>query len=68
MSNLKKRMQNKKGKYSFYRRIKMSKKKNTPSSEVDQKQLLNDKVENARKNNFEDDHTRRVTPNGGQGE
>jgi hypothetical protein len=46
----------------------MSKKKNTPSSEVDQKQLLNDKVENARKNNFEDDHTRRVTPNGAQGQ
>jgi hypothetical protein len=46
----------------------MSKKKYTPSTEVDQKQLLNDKVENARKNNFEGDHTRRVTPNGGQGQ
>jgi hypothetical protein len=46
----------------------MSKKNYTPSPEVDQKQLLNDKVENARKNNFEDDHTRRITPNGGQGQ
>lgn len=46
----------------------MSKKKFTPSSEVDQKQLLNDKVANARKNNFEDDHVRRVTPNGGKGQ
>jgi hypothetical protein len=44
----------------------MSKKKFTPSSDVDQKKLLNDKVENARKN--EDEHVRRVTPNGGQGE
>jgi hypothetical protein len=44
----------------------MSKKKFTPSSDVDQKQLLNDKVEKARKN--EDKHVRRVTPNGGQGE
>lgn len=46
----------------------MTKKKFTPSSDVDQKQLLNDKVEKARKNNFEDDHVRRVTPNGGQGQ
>ncbi|MFP7300582.1 hypothetical protein [Neobacillus niacini] len=46
----------------------MSKKKFTPSSDVDQKQLLNDKVEKARKNNFEDDHVRRGTPNGAQGE
>ncbi|MEH7113939.1 hypothetical protein V7124_16315 [Neobacillus niacini] len=46
----------------------MSKKKYTPSTEVDQKQLLNDKVEEARKNNFEDDHVRRVTPNGAQGQ
>ena len=46
----------------------MSKDKNTPSPEVDQKKLLNDKVEKARQNNFEDDHVRRVTPNGAQGE
>jgi hypothetical protein len=68
MINFKKRMQNKRGKIRFNRRIPMTKKKYTPSTEVDQKQLLNDKVENARKNNFEGDHTRRVTPNGGQGE
>jgi hypothetical protein len=46
----------------------MSKDKNTPSSEVDQKKLLNDKVEALRKNNFEDNHVRRVTPNGAQGQ
>jgi hypothetical protein len=46
----------------------MSKNKHTPSSEVDQKKLLDDKVEAARKNNFEDDHVRRVTPNGAQGQ
>jgi len=46
----------------------MSQKKYTPSSEVDQKKLLNDKVEAARENNFEDDHVRRGTPNGAQGQ
>ncbi len=46
----------------------MPKNKQTPSSEVDQKKLLDDKVEAARKNNFEDDHVRRVTPNGAQGQ
>jgi hypothetical protein len=59
-------MQNKRVTTEFIRRIQMSKKKFTPSSDVDQKKLLNDKVENARKN--EDDHVRRVTPNGGQGQ
>ncbi|WP_176167216.1 hypothetical protein [Mesobacillus jeotgali] len=46
----------------------MSKDKQTPSSQVDQKELLNDKVEKARQNNFEDNHVRRVTTNGAQGE
>ena len=46
----------------------MSKDKNTPSPEVDQKKLLNDKVDALRKNNFEDNHVRRVTPNGAQGQ
>lgn len=46
----------------------MSKKKQTPSSEVDQKKLLNDKVDALRKNNFEDDHVRRGTPNGADGQ
>lgn len=46
----------------------MSKKKFTPSPEVDQKKLLDDKVKQARANNFEDDHTRRVTPNGADGQ
>jgi hypothetical protein len=48
--------------------FKMSKDKLTPSSQVDQKKLLNDKVEASRKNNFEDDHVRRGTPNGAQGQ
>ncbi|MGG1396753.1 hypothetical protein ABE288_02700 [Bacillus salipaludis] len=46
----------------------MSKKKFTPSPEVDQKQLLNDKVEKLRENNFEDNHVRRGTPNGADGQ
>ncbi|MEH7547228.1 hypothetical protein FB550_12115 [Neobacillus bataviensis] len=46
----------------------MSKDKQTPSTEVDQKKLLNDKVEKARQNNFEDDHIRKVTVSGAQGE
>lgn len=46
----------------------MSKDKQTPSTEVDQKKLLNDKVEKARQNNFEDDHIRKVTISGAQGE
>jgi len=46
----------------------MTKKKLTPSPEVDQKKLLNDKVNELRKNNFEDDHTRRVTSNGADGQ
>jgi hypothetical protein len=50
------------------RRIIMSKPKQTPSSQVDQKKLLDDKVEALRKNNFEDDHVRRVTQNGAQGQ
>ncbi|MEH7418784.1 hypothetical protein V7266_26465 [Neobacillus drentensis] len=46
----------------------MSKDKQTPSAEVDQKKLLNDKVEKARQNNFEDGHIRKVTVSGAQGE
>ncbi|WP_191090588.1 hypothetical protein [Niallia endozanthoxylica] len=46
----------------------MSKKKQTPSPEVDQKKLLNDKVKELRENNFEDGHTRRVTSNGADGQ
>lgn len=46
----------------------MSKIKQTPSAKVDQKKLLTDKVEALRKNNFEDDHVRRVTSNGAQGQ
>ena len=46
----------------------MAKKKQTPSSQVDQKQLLEDKVEDLRNNNFERNHVRRVTSNGAQGQ
>ncbi|MBU8878297.1 hypothetical protein BGM26_04760 [Bacillus sp. FJAT-29790] len=46
----------------------MSKNKQTPSEEVDQKKLLNDKVEALRKNNFENNHVRRVTSNGADGQ
>lgn len=46
----------------------MSKKNNTPSDQVDQKELLEDKVEAARKNNFEEDHVRKVTTSGAQGQ
>jgi hypothetical protein len=46
----------------------MSKKKQTPSPIVDQKKLIDDKVKALRENNFEDDHTRRVTPNGADGQ
>jgi hypothetical protein len=46
----------------------MSKDNQTPSPQVDQKKLLDDKVKALRKNNFEDGHTRRVTPNGADGQ
>jgi hypothetical protein len=46
----------------------MSKDKQTPSAQVDQKKLLNDKVQALRDNNFEDNHVRRVTSNGAQGQ
>jgi hypothetical protein len=46
----------------------MARKKQTPSPEVDQKKLINDRVKELRANNFEDDHTRRVTPNGADGQ
>lgn len=46
----------------------MSKKKNTPSVEVDQKKLVDDKARASRQNNFEDQHIRRVTQNGADGQ
>lgn len=46
----------------------MTKNKQTPSPEVDQKKLVNDKVEALRENNFEDKHVRRVTNSGAQGQ
>lgn len=46
----------------------VAKNKEPYSSQVDQKKLLEDKVEALRKNNFEDDHVRRGTPNGAQGQ
>jgi hypothetical protein len=46
----------------------MSKDKQTPSAQVDQNKLLNDKVQALRDNNFEDNHVRRVTSNGAQGQ
>lgn len=46
----------------------MSKDKQTPSRQVDQKKLLNDKVNKSRANNFEDNHVRRVTSNGADGQ
>ncbi len=57
------------GYQNFYRGLlNVSKKNNTPSDQVDQKELLDDKVKEARKNNFEEDHVRRVTSNGAQGQ
>lgn len=46
----------------------MSKKNNSPSGQVDQKELLEDKVEATRKNSFEEDHVRKVTTSGAQGQ
>jgi hypothetical protein len=46
----------------------MPKNKQTPSPEVNQKKLLDDKVNALRKNNFEDDHVRKGTVSGAQGE
>jgi hypothetical protein len=44
----------------------MANKKQTPSSVVDQKQLVNDKAKSARETG--DQHIRRVTPNGADGQ
>lgn len=46
----------------------MSEDKHTPSKEVNQKKLVDDKVKAARANNFEDDHVRKVTISGAQGQ
>ncbi|WP_269528362.1 hypothetical protein [Anoxybacteroides tepidamans] len=40
--------------------------KQTPSQEVDQKQLVNEKAKQARTKS--DEHVRRVTPNGADGQ
>ncbi|MDF0726344.1 hypothetical protein PY093_06395 [Cytobacillus sp. S13-E01] len=42
----------------------MSRKTQTPSKEVDQKELLDDKVKKARENNFKGDHIRQTSPTG----
>lgn len=42
----------------------MSKTDSTPSNQVDQKALLNEKVQKARENNFECDHIRQTSPGG----
>lgn len=42
----------------------MTKKDQTPSNQVDQKALLNEKVEKARENNFEGNHIRQTSPGG----
>ncbi|MFC0271957.1 hypothetical protein ACFFIX_10890 [Metabacillus herbersteinensis] len=42
----------------------MTKKDQTPSPQVDQKALLNDKVEKARANNYETDHIRQTSQPG----
>jgi hypothetical protein len=44
----------------------MANQKQTPSSEVDQKQIVNDKVKEARTKG--DEHVRRVTLNGADGQ
>jgi hypothetical protein len=46
----------------------VTKKKQTPSKEVDQKQLINDKAKALRENNYEDDHVRKVTISGADGQ
>jgi hypothetical protein len=46
----------------------MANKKQTPSNEVNQKKLVDDKVTKARANGFEDDHIRRVTQSGADGQ
>ena len=46
----------------------MPKDRQTPSDQVDQKKLVDDKVDALRKNNFENDHVRKVTTSGAQGQ
>ena len=46
----------------------MSNDRLTPSDQVDQKKLVDDKVDALRKNNFENDHARKVTTTGAQGQ
>ncbi|MCA1029491.1 hypothetical protein LCL95_00435 [Bacillus timonensis] len=42
----------------------MAKDELTPSKEVDQKALLNEKVNKARQNDFKGDHVRQTSPTG----
>jgi hypothetical protein len=46
----------------------MSHPKNDPSKEVDQKKLVDDKVKALRDRNFEDEHIRKVTISGADGQ
>ncbi|GHH96913.1 hypothetical protein [Neobacillus kokaensis] len=46
----------------------MAKKKHVSSLVVDQKKLLNDKVEAAREDNFKNNQIRKVTQNGADGQ
>ncbi|WP_187373193.1 hypothetical protein [Bacillus rubiinfantis] len=46
----------------------MAKKKHLSSLVTDQKKLLNDKVEAAREDHFHDNHIRRVSQNGADGQ
>ena len=46
----------------------MSHPKNEPSKEVDQKKLVDDKVNELRGRNFEDKHIRKVTTSGADGQ
>jgi hypothetical protein len=46
----------------------MSQKKTTPSNEVDQKKIVDDKVKELRERNFEDKHIRKVTISGADGQ
>ncbi|MCM3570864.1 hypothetical protein [Neobacillus mesonae] len=46
----------------------MAKKKHIQSIVVDQKKLLDDKVEAAKEDNFQNNHIRKVTQNGADGQ
>lgn len=46
----------------------MPKNKQTPSSQVDQKQVVDDKAKALRENNYEDGHVRKITQSGADGQ